>query len=260
MLIANWLCAASFFIAKDLVNAPDDALAEHTDIENPIAQGWLRPTHAVVILWITVFVALGLFFILGWLGSTGWMPLILGMSGLAMGQSTIQRLHHTKRSSILDLTMQPLLFTTLQILSGYFIFKSHLSTSLIFSLLTIVNLSIYHALSSTVNDPEKKQIILFNQAIDPQFQRKVHFFMITTLTIGVISGFIWIVFMRVITLEILVLMVILAIIFCLPLIKRIINKAQFIEIQKPLYKGIEKAVSLGLMMQFFIPLILQYFR
>jgi len=69
-----------------------------------------------------------------------------------------------------------------------------------------------------------------------------------------------IVFMRTVTVEIVILMGVIAVIFSLPLIKKISSKVQYVEIQKPLYKALTLATTIALSMQFLMPFILQFFR
>lgn len=260
VLSANWLCVASLFAAKDLINAPEDALGDPFDCDNPIAQGSISPQYANVILWISLLAGILLFTVLGLFGSAGWMPLILGVIGSVMGHSVIHRAYRYKKSSLSDFILQAALFTSFQVLSGYFAFKGFLNTPVLFSLLTIACLSIYHTLSTAINNPEDRWFALPTQILNPKNQRRIHFLMVVCLSIGLISGFILIVFMRTVTVEIVILMGVLAVIFSLPLIKKISNKVQYVEIQKPLYKALTLATTIALSMQFLMPFILQFFR
>jgi energy-converting hydrogenase Eha subunit C len=260
ILAANWLSVAFCFMIKDVINAPDDALLDKQVYYNPVSAGDLSQQLARFASVLVALLAVILFSVLGIWGQTGWKPLVWGVSCMVLGLFFVHRMRRFIRIPLLDLLIQFSLFTGLQILSGFFAFQPNFNNRLLFTLLFVVNLSVYQALSLVINDPDNQRKFQPPPVSTFRSERIIHFIMILTLSAGMISGVITIFFLKVILLEIFALMGVLTIIFMLPLIKRIRQKCTLLDIQEPFYRAVEKAAALSLFMQFIIPSIIKFFR
>ena len=254
VLLANWLAVGFAFMFNDAEDAPDDALSDHRMHRNPVSAGMLTPRAANTASYTAAALATVLY------ATLGWLPFALGLFCLLLGYIYSYRDIRLKNIALFDLLSHCLMLAGLQTLTGYFAFQDRINAKLLFPFLFVVSISAYSKLSNEIYDFEADKRSLLRHTAIALGKKRAQLLMMFLLYLGIICGAISLFFLEIIPLWVMILMGVLAAIFSIPVLLKLQKSSASQEIQTPLYKTLERAAALGLLMQFMIPWFLQFLK
>ena len=247
LLAANWLAVGFAFMINDIEDAPDDALSSNKITRNPISAGLITPNTARKATFSVGFLSAVLFAFLGT------VPFILGLISLLLGFIYSYRGIRLKTIALLDILSHCLMLAGLQYLSGYFTYQTRLHPNWIWPFLFVTSISIYGELYNEMRDIEGDRAAQLRHTAIFLGERATHLLMILMLTIGFISGIISFFVLDIIPSWVLVTTAFLAVLFMLPPLFNLRRGESSLAIQGSFQKPLERAVALGLLLQFLLP-------
>lgn len=247
LLPANWLAVGFAFMINDVEDAPDDALSNKKIHRNPVAAGLITPRTARVSTFLVALVSAGLFALLGFL------PFVFGVTSLILGFLYSYRGVRLKTMAVFDILSHCLMLAGLQFLAGYFSFTNALNKNWVWPFTFVVAISIYGELFNEIRDIENDRAAHLRHTAITLGDRAAHSLMFITLIIGAFSGAVSLLMINLIPGWVLLLMVVLSAIFVLPPLIKIKQGDTHMAIQGSFQKPLERAASLALILQYFIP-------
>ena len=243
VLVANWLAVRFAFMVNLIENAPDDALSPDNTHRNPIAAGWISPKAARLWTFATALLAVLLFTLLG-----GY-PLLFGSLILILGYLYSAKAVRLQSTPFLNVISQSLMLVGLQFLTGFFTYQTHLTRQWFWPFLFVMAIAIYAGLryktflmrtdaDRGANDPENK---IRNLLI------------LVVLLAGLFSGYISFVMLNLVPLWVILVMLVLAAIFLLPLIIRSRQGDSRPTIQTSLLRHLVQAAAIALLLMYILP-------
>ena len=246
---ANFFAAAFTFIFNQVADAPSDAFSELNSSPNPIAQGAISASTASLTALASALISLLLFALLDW------RLLVVGLVLLGFGLLYSARGTRLHGISMLDLAGHSWLLAPALFLSGYLAFRPSFSNELLIFFLMVVFLSllgeITHEQSSlkALNEMPARQTVLNIRA------RAVHFLIVVCTLAALLSGIILFFFLRVLPLRAVIFVLVCAGILLIPDLVRANREPTRLRLHIPL----EKAVALGLLVEFLTSFLIRWF-
>lgn len=243
VLIANWLAVRFAFMVNLVENAPDDAFSPNNTHRNPIAAGWISPKVAQLWALATALLAFTLFALLG-----GY-PLLFGSLILSLGYLYSAKAVRLRSIPFLNTLSQSLMLVGLQFLTGFFTYQTHLTRQWFWPFMFVMSIAIYAGLrykaflmrtdaGQSANDPENKIR---------------HLLILAALLAGLFSGYMSFVMLNLIPLWVILVMLVLAALFLLPLIISSRQGDNRPTIQTSLLRHFVQAAAIALLLQYILP-------
>ncbi len=250
---ANFFGVAFTFIFNQLADAPTDTFSEAKSIPNPIAQGKITTAEAS----LTASAAALLTLLLFWL--VDWHLIPVGLLQLGFGLLYSSRGTRVHGFSMLDLAGHSWLLAPAVSLAGFLAFQPRLNSELLFLFLMVVFFSligeITHEQSAlrTLDEAPSRQSVLNIS------ERAVHFLIVVFAAAGLLSGIILFFFLRVLPLRAAIFVLVCAGILLIPNLLKPNRETVHSEHRLPLHSPLEKAVALGLLVEFLTSFLIRWF-
>lgn len=252
-LLANWLAVGFALILNSIEDAPEDAFDKDRLNYNPISSGALTVPQARLVCFFAGLLALILFAVLG--GKV----LLIGIISLILGVLYSWRGIRLKQLAFFDLLSYCWLFAGLQMLIGYFTFRSDLSSELIYPLVFVLCAGFYGELSDQSSDHQPPRAANWRQTAIALGKKRAHILMVAVLGLGVLSGFAVFLF-RIIPVWVAVFMAILALAFIAPALLKPHAHQTPPEFRPAYTKSLEAAAAIAMLSMYIVPALTNWIK
>lgn len=252
VLFANWLAVAFAFMINDVEDAEDDALTPHKCQRNPVAAHDLSPFTARLMCF---GVAAGSAVVYSTLGNK---TFLLGMITLLISFFYSWKPVRLKNIAFVDFFTHGFMLSGLQFLTAYFTFDPAPFIHWIFPFLFIFGISCYGEMFNEMRDLDgdlKAGLKHTAAVLGPRVTARL---MGAVMALALISGIMTAFVIRLVSFEVLWLVLVLSLIFILPAVIRIRPIENGITMQEPFQKPLEYAAALALSSQFAWPWATQH--
>lgn len=250
---ANFSAVAFTFIFNQVADAPADTFSETKSPPNPIAQGKISSAEARLAACAAAVISLLLFWLLDW------RLVLVGLVLLSFGFLYSSRGTRMHGISMLDLAGHSWLLAPALSLSGFLAFQPHLNSELLFLFLMVVFLSLIGEITHEQAALRALKEVPARQTVLNISARAVHFLIVVFAGAGLLSGIILFFFLRVLPLRAVIFILVCAGILLIPNLFKPNREAVPSANRLPLHVPLEKAVSLGLLVEFLTSYLIRWF-
>ena len=250
---ANFSAVAFTFIFNQVADAPADTFSETKSPPNPIAQGKISSAEARLAACAAAVISLLLFWLLDW------RLVLVGLVLLSFGFLYSSRGTRMHGISMLDLAGHSWLLAPALSLSGFLAFQPHLNSELLFLFLTVVFLSLIGEITHEQAALRALKEVPARQTVLNISARAVHFLIVVFAGACLLSGIILFFFLRVLPLRAVIFILVCAGILLIPNLFKPNREAVPSANRLPLHVPLEKAVSLGLLVEFLTSFLIRWF-
>lgn len=250
---ANFSAVAFTFIFNQVADAPADTFSETKSPPNPIAQGKISSAEARLAACAAAVISLLLFWLLDW------RLVLVGLVLLSFGFLYSSRGTRMHGISMLDLAGHSWLLAPALSLSGFLAFQPHLNSELLFLFLTVVFLSLIGEITHEQAALRALKEVPARQTVLNISARAVHFLIVVFAGACLLSGIILFFFLRVLPLRAVIFVLVCAGILLIPGLSRSTREAISSTNRLPVHVPLEKAVSLGLLVEFLTSFLIRWF-
>lgn len=249
VLFANLLAVGFAFMINDVEDAPDDALTSEKAHRNPIAAGDLSPRSGRLLSFLAAVVAAGLY------ASLGLGPFIAGLASLVLAYLYSWRTIRLKAIPVADLISHAAMLAGLQFAAAYLVFEGDASWQWLFPLTMVVSISLYGQLFNELRDYEvDRQAGVTHTAslIGPTAAR---WLMMGWLAVGIASGAITFLVMRLFPWWVLALAAVLALLLTWRRLATAGGRQSDLKLHLAFQKPVEIGTALAMLAWFASPLL-----
>lgn len=250
---ANFSAVAFTFIFNQVADAPADTFSETKSPPNPIAQGKISSAEARLAACAAAVISLLLFWLLDW------RLVLVGLVLLSFGFLYSSRGTRMHGISMLDLAGHSWLLAPALSLSGFLAFQPHLNSELLFLFLTVVFLSLIGEITHEQAALRALKEVPARQTVLNISARAVHFLIVVFAGACLLSGIILFFFLRVLPLRAVIFILVCAGILLIPNLFKPNREAGPSADRLPVHVPLEKAVSLGLLVEFLTSFLIRWF-
>lgn len=252
-LFANWLAASFAYMVNDIEDAPDDAFSMKNYQRNPISIGLISPKTARTAAIIVGLLAAGCYALLGlW-------SFILGLLCLLLGIMYSVKTIRLKTIAFIDLISRGLILAGLPFLCGYFAFTSVLYRTWIWPFLFVMCLTVFydHRVEMKTDEGEEGSRLRRTTALfGERSATMVTVFLILVASSGIISFFL----INLVPAWVMIVISALVLLFFVPTYIKT-RKNETSELMPGfLINTLGRSAAIGLMLQFVIPWMVQFFQ